>query len=220
MNTTKNNVIEVKNILSFLGIEFINYKGHLTSNGHKTAKTVGEVEKFFGKRVMSSGMFIEDIATSKMFDFRNDWNMLMLVVNEIESLGYSVNQSSSMIYVNGDKGVYVKSVDVGFNVTRIQALYKVCLSFIRIYNQDNEDKASGWDNRFPFEDGDDYYVVENNDIIWSCWDDMSEEIHDAYPNKVYYKSVGEAVVYLKTTDYTMANVFDYGDDNNYNIQLK
>jgi len=40
---------------------------------------------------------------------------------------------------------------------------------------------------YPFEEGDDYYTLDNGEFILSCWDDVSEEIHRENPNKVYYR---------------------------------
>ena len=53
-------------------------------------------------------------------------------------------------------------------------------------------------NKYPFEEGDDYWTIEENDtntgleVVWSCWDEVSEEIHDDNPDMVYYKTEKEA----------------------------
>ncbi len=46
--------------------------------------------------------------------------------------------------------------------------------------------------RYPFEEGDDYWTIENGRVVWSCWDDISEQMHDENPNQVYYKSLVDA----------------------------
>ena len=28
--------------------------------------------------------------------------------------------------------------------------------------------------KYPYSEGDDYYTIDNSDIIWSCWDEVSE----------------------------------------------
>lgn len=43
------------------------------------------------------------------------------------------------------------------------------------------------DKQYPFSDGDTYYTLEGDEWIESCWDTTSEEMHDANPNKKYYK---------------------------------
>jgi hypothetical protein len=43
--------------------------------------------------------------------------------------------------------------------------------------------------KYPFSEGDTYYTIDEvyGDWIESCWDDISEEMHDANPNKEYYR---------------------------------
>jgi len=50
--------------------------------------------------------------------------------------------------------------------------------------------------RVPFEEGDDYWVIENGKIVYSVWDDVSEEMHEENPNKKYFRSESEAKKYL------------------------
>lgn len=39
---------------------------------------------------------------------------------------------------------------------------------------------------YPFSEGDTYYTLDGDEWIESCWDDVSEEMHDENPNKEYY----------------------------------
>ena len=55
---------------------------------------------------------------------------------------------------------------------------------------------------YPFEDGDDYWVVEGGQLIWSCWDDTSMEMHDENPDRKYFTEE-EAI------DYARANGIKY-----------
>ena len=52
--------------------------------------------------------------------------------------------------------------------------------------------------RYPFEEGDDYWTIEDGrgapEIVWSCWDDISEEIYD--PCKSYFATEHDAEVAL------------------------
>tara|TARA_B100001063_G_C16680736_1_gene511599 strand:- start:419 stop:730 length:312 start_codon:yes stop_codon:yes gene_type:complete len=50
--------------------------------------------------------------------------------------------------------------------------------------------------QYPFQEGDDYWTIEKGRVVWSCWDDISEQMHDENPNKAYYKSQREAVKQL------------------------
>ena len=49
---------------------------------------------------------------------------------------------------------------------------------------------------YPFEDGDDYWVVECGQLIWSCWDDTSMEMHDENPDRKYFTEE-EAIDYAR-----------------------
>jgi len=68
---------------------------------------------------------------------------------------------------------------------------------------------------FPFNEGDDYYTIEDsngNDIVWSCWDCQSEELHA--DDSTYFTTVAEAKRYAKENNITIDRVFDYEGANN------
>lgn len=48
--------------------------------------------------------------------------------------------------------------------------------------------------KYPFSEGDDYYTIDNGKVVWSCWDDVSEELHT--PDKKYFASEQEAQKFL------------------------
>ena len=50
---------------------------------------------------------------------------------------------------------------------------------------------------YPFSEGDDYYTIEDGEVIWSCWDDVSEEMHDENPNKQYFTKSKDAVQFIR-----------------------
>ena len=51
-------------------------------------------------------------------------------------------------------------------------------------------------NKYPFNEGDDYWTIENGEVVWSCWDDISEELFDENPNKKTFKSKEEAEQFI------------------------
>ena len=55
------------------------------------------------------------------------------------------------------------------------------------------------EREYPFNDGDDYWTVEGNRLIHSCWDDVSEEIHDNNPNQLYFRLEVYAILHLLKT---------------------
>jgi len=134
-----NKYIELEEILTFLGIEFIDFKGKRTSNGHKTAKTIGEIKDFFGHEIITSGQHIENI---KWFDFKNNWNDLMFLVEKIESLNYTTDIQNIIglghyfrIYSAGADVIEIRDYE-----TKIKSVYKGCLKFIKWYNQQKTTK--------------------------------------------------------------------------------
>ena len=67
----------------------------------------------------------------------------------------------------------------------IKSVYEAVVEFIKEHNK-----------QYPFQEGDDYWTIEKGRVVWSCWDDISEQIHDDNPNKAYYKSQRDAVKQL------------------------
>jgi hypothetical protein len=51
--------------------------------------------------------------------------------------------------------------------------------------------------KYPFQEGDDYYTINGNNIIQSCWDDQSEELFDENPNSLLFTTLNEAIFYYK-----------------------
>lgn len=50
---------------------------------------------------------------------------------------------------------------------------------------------------YPFNEGDDYWTIEDGDVVRSCWDFVSEELYDENPNKKLFKTEQEAIDSLK-----------------------
>ena len=53
-----------------------------------------------------------------------------------------------------------------------------------------------YEEGYPFNEGDDYWTIEDDQIIWSCWDDQSEELFDS--NKIYFTSYKSAENYQES----------------------
>ena len=47
---------------------------------------------------------------------------------------------------------------------------------------------------YPFKEGDEYWTIEDGAVMWSCWDDISEEMFNPY--KIYFTSESDANEYL------------------------
>ena len=46
---------------------------------------------------------------------------------------------------------------------------------------------------YPYDEGDDYWTIEDSQVIWSCWDEQSENMHDENPTKKYFNTDIHAV---------------------------
>ena len=52
-----------------------------------------------------------------------------------------------------------------------------------------------YEGDYPFNEGDDYWVIEDNTIVWSCWDEISEQLFDS--NRIYFTSFYDAEKYAE-----------------------
>ena len=66
----------------------------------------------------------------------------------------------------------------------IQSAYHFVVEFIKA-------------NKYPFNEGDDYWVEEDGDLVWGVWDDASEDMHDENPNRQYFTEE-EVIDHIKT----------------------
>lgn len=89
MKRTQQQNKELELILNFLGINFIDYQNKRISNGHRIAKTLGEIKSYFGREVMTTGQFIDDI---DWWDFENNWNDLIFLINIIKNKHQNTQQ--------------------------------------------------------------------------------------------------------------------------------
>ena len=49
---------------------------------------------------------------------------------------------------------------------------------------------------YPFKEGDDYYTIEDGEVIKSCWDEISEELYRANPDRRLFAKESVALMYL------------------------
>jgi hypothetical protein len=95
-------------------------------------------------------------------------------------------------------------------ITKFEVMwYKAYVSQVAQSNYNADEYASDYANEtcginelaedisYPFDEGDDYWTIEDGEVIWSCWDDQSEELHDDDPGKIYFDSEQDAKDSLK-----------------------
>ena len=79
---------------------------------------------------------IEDLFRFMGYNYHNDWNYLMLVVEKIESI------KGTQIFINGISCEIMfkgKTISKHFN-TKIEAVYNACVTFIEWYNKQTAGK--------------------------------------------------------------------------------
>jgi hypothetical protein len=64
-----------------------------------------------------------------------------------------------------------------------------------IFMTDASEYEDEYEEGYPFKEGDDYWTIENGEVTWSCWDSVSEDLHDM--KKVYFASEKLAIEFLK-----------------------
>jgi len=80
------------------------------------------------------------------------------------------------------------SIGVNWDVIRTHIYY---------FDDEREDKKHRELMKYPFKEGDDYWTIDDGKVTWSCWDNVSEELHDLNPKKIYFTTEQEANNYLK-----------------------
>lgn len=58
---------------------------------------------------------------------------------------------------------------------------------------EDKEKITEFCIKYPFSEGDDYWTVEDGEVVWSCWDDISEELFRENPDKEYFETEEEAI---------------------------
>ena len=118
--------------------------------------------------------------------FNTSWDWLMPVVCKIDDLFGDDD------YID-DQINKVHNAVLQFDN---EIVHRAIVQFIR----ENEIRMWQLDNGFPFMEGDDYWVIEDDGTLstLSCWDDMSEEMHLENPIRKYFSSEEEGLKYIKS----------------------
>lgn len=90
---------------------------------------------------------------------------------------------------------------VGFTVDTFDSGYDIGMSdldmdmVIYLLGEIEEINLVYYEGGYPFNEGDDYWVIEDNTIVWSCWDEISEQLFDS--NRIYFTSFYDAEKYAE-----------------------
>jgi len=78
--------------------------------------------------------FITHRMSLEELDFRYSWDSLMVVVEKIESLGYPVDIFKTAVSIHKTGGESVVDISGKEFESKIEAVYKACIEFIKWYN--------------------------------------------------------------------------------------
>ncbi len=53
---------------------------------------------------------------------------------------------------------------------------------------------------YPFEEGDTYFTIENGEVVESCWDEVSEEMHNDNPKRRYFIAAIDAIEAIRKAE--------------------
>lgn len=83
------------------------------------------------------GFFTTSIFKHEELKFHNDWNWLMLVVDKIESLGFSVTIHTDTCYVahNTDKSIETIINISDYKIGKLKVVYNACVQFVKWFNK-------------------------------------------------------------------------------------
>ena len=74
-----------------------------------------------------------------------------------------------------------------------------------------------------FKEGDEYWTLENVNgeltLLNSTWDDVSEELDEADPNRYKFRYLAYAIIFLKLIGIEYINYVDFRKANTMNINL-
>jgi len=124
------------------------------------------IAEFIGRDDVYQGM--SEARAKRIYNYHTSWDWLMPVVQKIED------------YLSDNVGK-VGYFDDGLISNDIEVRYQAVVEFIK-------------EHKYPFNEGDEYWTLEDGDLVWSIWDDASEDMHDENPNRKYFTEE-EAIKY-------------------------
>lgn len=118
----------------FMGYEVITYKGKLTYNGNKYAKTIGELRTLWnGLYLEYTGRSVEEV----VYPFNSDLNYLIPVIRAIEERGYVVCIAGIryQVYKLLEENNPIISLVCGDLTKKTEMVYFLVTSFIEEFNK-------------------------------------------------------------------------------------
>ena len=131
--------------------------------------------------------FLHRQVTSRLEGYYLNWNILMEVVEKIadkygDTITLEIRNNKPRVTIIGKGIPFLAYTPDDNNTTPIQLMYASLLKIIAM-------------KKYPFNEGDDYWTIEDGVVVHSCWDDISEQLYDANPNQKYFATEEECCRY-------------------------
>ena len=93
--------------------------------------------------------------------------------------------------IYGEEAVFEDNFDEFYGRKYRKGVMDDARKYFDYYFNEIRDKIA-----YPFKEGDTYYTIENNEVMESCWDDVSEEIYNIEPVRRLFRTRNEAQEYI------------------------
>lgn len=148
--------------------------------------------------------FLHRKVTSRLEGYYLNWNILMEVVERIaeeygDTISLEIRNDIPRVTIKGKGIPFIAYTPDDKNTTLIQVLYASLLKIIEM-------------KRYPFNEGDDYWTIEEGVVMRSTWDDVSEELYDANPNQQYFATEEEGCRYASLNNEPLYASWSGDDD--------
>jgi hypothetical protein len=126
-------------------------------------------DDFLVARAYQQG-WVDEIA---YMPYHKSWDLLMPVITKVH------NDISYLL--DGTEENFIGDLSIAIIDTDIIRAWATVAESIRWYMK----------HKYPFKEGDDYWTIERGGVVWSCWDEQSEDMHTA--DSTYYSTSKEAI---------------------------
>ena len=94
--------------------------------------------------------------------------------------------------IYGEEAVFEDNYDEFYGRKYRKGVMEDANKYFDYYFSEIRDKIA-----YPFKEGDTYYVIdENNKVMESCWDEISEELYRSNPDKRLFEKESVALMYM------------------------
>lgn len=106
-----------------------------TENNKIIAEFMGKKELITEEQFLAMEHKAHNPTIVEYLKYDTDWNWLMEVVEKIESFDYTIDITSSTVYINHSDDEFKQIWGFSATYCKKEAVYNACLEFIKWYNK-------------------------------------------------------------------------------------